>query len=251
MAYELFPGMQRDLANGRAFKRFRATNYLLNLWDRTKDTRYDDSFTNVYYANNAASIPKNADGSLKFQLGDTAIWMPGVEITAAERASHPYTILTPSQYTDAAFPSFNKKFIDPSRLTVNDVRGSRDWYVMRLAETYLIAAEALMRDGKPDEAVTYVNRVRERAAKPGVAKTAMDVTAADLSIDFILDERSRELAGEGMRWFDLVRTGKLLERVKLYNSAAAKNIQSFHVLRPIPNEQITLTSNIFSQNPGY
>ena len=251
MAYELFPGMQRDLANGRAFKRFRATNYLLNLWDRTKDTRYDDSFTNVYYANNAASIPKNADGSLKFQLGDTAIWMPGVEITAAERASHPYTILTPSQYTDAAFPSFNKKFIDPFRLTVNDVRGSRDWYVMRLAETYLIAAEALMRDGKPDEAVTYVNKVRERAAKAGVAKTAMDVTAADLSIDFILDERSRELAGEGMRWFDLVRTGKLLERVTLYNSAAAKNIQPFHVLRPIPNEQITLTSNTFPQNPGY
>ena len=251
MAYELFPGMQRDLANGRAFKRFRATNHLLNLWDRTTDTRYDDSFTNVYYANNAASIPKNADGSLKFKLGDTAIWMPGVEITAAERASHPYTILTPSQYTDAAFPSFNKKFIDPFRLTVNDVRGSRDWYVMRLAETYLIAAEALMRDGKPDEAVTYVNKVRERAAKAGVAKTAMDVTAADLSIDFILDERSRELAGEGMRWFDLVRTGKLLERVKLYNSAAATNIQSFHVLRPIPNEQITLTSNTFPQNPGY
>jgi len=251
MAYELFPGMQRDLANGRAFKRFRATNYLLNLWDRTTDTRYDDSFTNVYYANNAASIPKNADGSLKFQLGDTAIWMPGVEITAAARASHPYTILTPSQYTDAAFPSFNKKFIDPFRLTVNDVRGSRDWYMMRLAETYLIAAEALMRDGKPDEAVTYVNKVRERAAKAGVAKTAMDVTAADLSIDFILDERSRELAGEGMRWFDLVRTGKLLERVTLYNSAAAKNIQPFHVLRPIPNEQITLTSNTFPQNPGY
>ena len=108
-----------------------------------------------------------------------------------------------------------------------------------------------MRDGKPDEAVTYVNAVRERAAKAGVPKTAMDVTAADLSIDFILDERSRELAGEGMRWFDLVRTDKLLGRVKLYNSAAAKNIQPFHVLRPIPNEQITLTSNAFPQNAGY
>ena len=251
MAYELFPGMQRDLANGRAFKRFRPTNWLLNLWDRTTDSRYEDSFTTVYYANNAASIPKNPDGSLKFQVGDTAIWMPGVEITAAERASHPYTILTPSQYTDAAFPSFNKKFIDPFRLTVNDVRGSRDWYVMRLAETYLIAAEALMRDGKPDEALTYVNKVRERAAKQGVVKTAMDVTVADLSLDFILDERSRELAGEGIRWFDLVRTGKLLDRVKLYNTAAAKNIQSFHVLRPIPNEQITLTSNAFAQNTGY
>lgn len=250
MAYELFPGMQRDLANGRAFKRFRSTDWLLGLWDRTKDTRYDDGYTNVYYANNAASIPKK-NGVPTFNVGDTAIWMPGVEISATERAKHPYTILTPSQYTDAAFPSFNKKFIDPTRLTVNDVRGQRDWYVARLAETYLIAAEALLRDGKADEAVKYVNAVRERSAKPGVPKSSMDVTAADLSLDFILDERSRELAGEQMRWFDLVRTGKLMERVMKYNPSAALGIKPFHVLRPIPTEQITLTSNNFPQNPGY
>jgi hypothetical protein len=251
MAYELWPGMQRDLANGRAFKRFRSTTWLLGLWDRTKDTRYYDSYTDVYYANNAASIPKDGSGKPKFAVGDTAIFMPGVEITAAERNSHPYTILTPSQYTDAAFPSFNKKFIDPTRLTVNETRGQRDWYVSRLAETYLIAAEALVRDGKASEAVQYVNAVRERAAKPGVPKSAMDVTTADLTIDFILDERSRELAGEQMRWFDLVRTGKLLERVKKYNASSAAGIQAFHILRPIPNEQITLTSNAFAQNPGY
>ena len=251
MAYELLPGMVRDMANGRAFKRFRSTNWLLNLWDRTRDTRYDDSYTTVYYANNPTSIPKDASGNPKFAVGDTAIWMPGVEMTAAQIATHPYTIITPSKYTDAAFPSFNKKFIDPFRLTVNDVRGSRDWYVMRLAETYLLAAEALVRDGRPTEALPYVNAVRERAAKPGVAKALMDVTAADLSLDFILDERSRELAGEQMRWFDLVRTGKLVERVLKYNSAAAKSIQAFHALRPIPTEQITLTANAFPQNPGY
>jgi hypothetical protein len=251
MAYELLPGMVRDLANGRAFKRFRSTNWLLNLWDRTRDTRYDDSYTTVYYANNPTSIPKDASGNPRFAVGDTAIWMPGFEMTAAEMATHPYTIITPSKYTDAAFPSFNKKFIDPFRLTVNEVRGSRDWYVMRLAETYLLAAEALVRDGRPTEALPYVNAVRERAAKPGVAKALMDVTAADLSLDFILDERSRELAGEQMRWFDLTRTGKLLERVLKYNSSAATGIKSFHVLRPIPTEQITLTANAFPQNPGY
>jgi starch-binding outer membrane protein, SusD/RagB family len=251
MAYELLPGMVRDLANGRAFKRFRSTNYLLNLWNRNIDTRYQDSYTLAYFANNAASIPKDASGNPKFKLGDTAVYMPGVEISAAERASHPYMIIAPSQYTDAAFPSFNKKFIDPFRLTVNDVRGSRDWPAFRLAETYLIAAEALMRDGNLTEALTYVNAVRERAAKTGVAKSLMDVTTADLNIDFILDERARELAGEQMRWFDLVRTGKLVDRVKLYNAAAAVSIQPFHVLRPIPNEQITLTSNTFPQNPGY
>ncbi len=249
MAYELFPGMVRDLANGRAFKRFRSTNYLLNLWDRTKDTRYDDSYTTVYYAN--VSTKCKASGKT-IQVGDTAIWMPGYQISAADSATHNIcTILTPAKYTDAAFPSFNKKFIDPARLTVNDTRGSRDWPTMRLAETYLIAAEALMRDGRATEALPYVNAVRERAAKAGVAKSAMDVTTADLNIDFILDERARELGGEQMRWFDLVRTGKLLERVLKYNAAAALSIQPYHVLRPIPTEQITLSSNAFPQNPGY
>src|SRR5205807_8020361 len=100
MAYELFPGMTRDMANGRAFKRWRATDWLLNLWDRTKDSRYDDSFTTVYYANNAVSIPKNANGTPKYQVGDTAIFMPGSEWTAAQIAAKPYTVLTPSKYTD-------------------------------------------------------------------------------------------------------------------------------------------------------
>jgi starch-binding outer membrane protein, SusD/RagB family len=251
MAYELLAGMQRDLANGRAFKRFRSTNYLLNLWDRTKDTRYEDSYTVVYYANNPNSIPKDASGKPKFNVGDTAVYLPGFEMSAAEKATHPYAVYNPSQYTDALFPSFNKKFIDPNRLLINSVEGSRDWPAMRLAETYLLAAEAYVRMGQPDKAVPFLNAVRERAAKPGVAKSAMDITTADATLDFVLDERSRELAGEQMRWFDLTRTGKLLERVNKYNPVAAAGIKAYHVLRPIPNEQITLTSNGFQQNPGY
>lgn len=251
MAYELWPGMVRDLANGRAFKRWRSTDWFLNLWDRTKDSRYDDSYTTVYYANKAGTCSATKK---PIAVGDTAIWMPGFEMSAAEKATHNIcTILNPSQYTDAAFPSFNKKFIDPFRLSVNDVRGSRDWQLFRLAETYLIAAEALMRDGKPDQALPYVNAVRERAAKAGVAKSLMDVTVADLSEDFILDERARELGGEQMRWFDLVRTGTLIDRVKKYNPKAAANIDAHFALRPIPTEELTLLSNRseFPQNPGY
>ncbi|MBA3671984.1 MAG: RagB/SusD family nutrient uptake outer membrane protein, partial [Gemmatimonadaceae bacterium] len=227
MGYELLPGVRRDIANGRPFKRFRPTNFLLNLWDRSKDTRYEDMMQVVWYANavGASSIPKDASGTPKFAVGDTAIYLPGFEVTAAERAARPYLTVTPSQYTDATFPSLNK-FIDPFRLTVNEARGSRNFIVMRLAETYLIAAEALMRDGRSAEAVPFVNAVRTRAAKPGQA-AAMAVTAAQLDIDFMLDERARELTGEQMRWFDLVRTGKLVERVTKYNPKAAANIQPY------------------------
>ena len=248
MAYELFPGMIRTVTYGRAFKRYRPTDYLLNLWDRSKDSRYDDGFQTMWLANNPASLPKDASGSPKFLVGDTAVYMPGVEVSPATIASTRYKIIPPSQYSDAAFPVLNK-FIDAFRLSIQDTRGSRDFNVARLGETYLIAAEALFRDGKPTEALSYVNKLRERAAKSGQT-AAMDVTESALSIDFFLDERARELAGEQMRWFDLVRTGKLLERVKKYNVAGAAAIQDFHTLRPLPNTEL-LASPALKQNPGY
>jgi hypothetical protein len=131
--------------------------------------------------------------------------------------------------------------------------GSRDFMVARLAETYLIAAEALYKVGNIDEAVQHINAVRRRAAIPG-KELEMEITADQLNIDFILDERGRELLGEMDRWFDLVRTGTLVDRVKKYNPDGAANIQPFHVLRPIPNDQIDRTEGgaaSFPQNPGY
>ncbi|AHG93134.1 RagB/SusD domain-containing protein (plasmid) [Gemmatirosa kalamazoonensis] len=251
MAYDLEAGMVRDIANGRPFRRFRATTWMYGNFDRSKDTRYEDSFTSAYISNNPNNIPKDASGKPRWSVGDTAFYLSPVEVDAAERAKHSYVIYAPSQYTEARFPSFNKKFIDPLRALVNDTTGSRDWFVMRLADTYLQTAEALIRDGKNAEAVPFINTVRERAAKPGVAKSSMDITAGEATLDFLLDERARELGAEMTRWFDLVRTGKLIERVQKYNPQAAPNIKPTHLLRPIPNEQITLTSNKFPQNPGY
>src|SRR6266487_889869 len=243
--YDVWPGMTRDVANGRPFKRFRPTWYLLGLFDRTKDSRYDAQFTRVWYANNAANIPKNAQGVPKFGLGDTVL-----------ARTKPYTVFTPraylgqaSPYQDNMFPSLNK-FHDPFRSSINETRSSRDFFVARLAETYLIAAEALMRDGRPAEGLPYINAVRRRAAISG-HETEMELTVDQLTLDAILDERARELAGEITRWFDLVRTHSLLSRVKLYNPDAKNNIQPFHVLRPIPQIQIDRTSSPYPQNPGY
>jgi len=161
----------------------------------------------------------------------------------------PYRVYTPKTYSDRIFPSLNK-FADPFRLSVNETRGSRDFLLFRLAETYLIAAEALMRDGRPAEGLPYINAVRRRAAIPG-HETEMELAVGQLTLDEVLNERARELAGESMRWFDLVRTHKLVERVKLYNPDGGPNIQPYHALRPIPQTQIDRTTTPFPQNPGY
>ncbi len=251
MEYDVQPGMQRDVANGRPFKRFKPTDYTLGLWDRSIDSRYAKNFKSVFYCNKPGTYTINGK-SVTLASGDTAIWLPGVELPQSVIDSKNYQVITPSKYTLKLYPSLTK-FLDPLRPDKTTFEGSRDFLAFRLAETYLIAAEASMYMGKLPEAAGYVNAVRERAAWPGMVQQ-MDITPADLSIDFILDERARELLGEQFRWFDLVRTGKLVDRVKMYNADAAPNIMDYHALRPIPQSQIDLTdggASSFPQNPGY
>jgi hypothetical protein len=258
-AYDKLPGMQRDIANGRPYNHFRPTNYMLGLYDKQHDSRFDKSFKTVWYCNKPGKYTISGK-SVNMLLGDTAILMTDYEPTQAQRNAAKYTIVAPSDQFSTLFPQ-SSKHIDASRLDVNNVNGFKDEIIFRLGETYLIAAEALLMDGKPDEAVFYVNELRKRAAivdpDPAVTdanKLAMEVDASDLNIDFILDERARELNSEYMRWFDLVRTGKLLERVKLYNASGAVNIKPYHVLRPIPQTQIDRVvggATVYPQNDGY
>jgi hypothetical protein len=144
------------------------------------------------------------------------------------------------------------KFNDPSRGSATEQQSSRDVFLLRLADVILIAAEAELGLNNKQAAADLINIVRSRAALSG-SETAMQVTAADITIDFMLDERARELAGEQHRWFDLKRSGRLIERVKLYNPDAAANIQNFHIVRPIPQAQLDAVTNKgeFGQNTGY
>ena len=257
MKYDDLVGMQRDIANGRPYARYKPTDFTLNtLFNRQLDSRYDKSFKRVFYCNKPGTYTINGK-SVNMAAGDTALFLTDREWSAAEISQAKYTVWTPSRQNERVFPTLTK-FLDPQRAGVNDQPGSRDLLFFRLAETYLIAAEALMMSGNTSEAATLVNTVRRRAAKTGATaaetetnRKAMEVTAAQLYIDCILDERARELLGEGTRWIDLARTGKLVERVKKYNPIAAANIKDFHVLRPIPQQQIDRTEGGFSQNPGY
>jgi hypothetical protein len=169
-------------------------------------------------------------------------------MSAAERATKKYQVLVPSMYNFALFPTLTK-FFDPLRQDMTYEFGSRDYFVHRLADTYLMLAEAEFRLGNQAAAVAAINMVRVRAAAPGRAD-AMRVTS--VNFDLIMEERARELAGELTRWMDLKRWNNLVERVKLYNTDAAANVNTIHYLRPLPQAQVDLSENGgFPQNSGY
>lgn len=253
MKYDDLPGMVRDVANGRPFNRYMPSLYLLDLFNEKADARYAATFKQVWYCNNTGTAPAG------MKKGDTAVLCTKRDVPAAEESSKPYRIFDkPKMYTANGggldrlhYPSL-QKFDDPTRASMNEEQSARDAYVIRLAEMYLIAAEAQLRLGNIAKAAAYMNAIRKRAALPG-EEEAMQITPADLTIDFILDERARELAGEQLRWFDLKRTGKLLERVKLHNPDAKPAIQDFHLVRPIPQDQVDAVTNKdeFKQNNGY
>ncbi|RIV26961.1 RagB/SusD family nutrient uptake outer membrane protein [Fibrisoma montanum] len=259
MEYDVQAGMQRDVLNGRPFKRFMPTTYMLNtVFDPAKrsiDSRYKKTFKDTWLSNRPGTFTNLFDTSKKsvtFASGDTTIFIPGVEWTMEQRAAKKYQVLVPSLYRPNLFPVL-QKFLDPLRPDRTYEAGSRDFIMFRLAETHLIAAEALIKQGKAAEAVPFINAVRRRAAWPGKEKD-MEITAAQATMEFIYEERERELAGEMHRWFDLKRWGILVDRVKKYNPDGAPNVKEFHNLRPIPQDQIDRTAGgtqSYPQNPGY
>lgn len=139
----------------------------------------------------------------------------------------------------------------------------KDIPLMRFAEAYLLRAEARFRQGNSQGAADDINVLRDRAFKDyrQIAPGAGKVSASDISIDFILDERIRELVGEENRRFTLMRTGQLANRVNMMVTKWAeksenKRISDFdankHILLPIPLTEIQLNKDAkLEQNPGY
>ncbi|OUJ75359.1 RagB/SusD family nutrient uptake outer membrane protein [Hymenobacter crusticola] len=121
----------------------------------------------------------------------------------------------------------------------------KDITMMRLGETYLLLAEAQFKQGKLAEAAASINMLRTRAQAP-------QVTASQIDLNFILDERARELIGEEQRRITLVRTGTLVERTLRLNGASVTGLTEKNLLLPIPQTSIDLNnSGNLAQNPGY
>jgi hypothetical protein len=272
--------MTRDVLNGRPFIRVRPnTSYVLgeafDSVDRINDTRFSKTFTTVFIANtagisNSAGAANNSRGiSYSMNVGvDTAVWFPPYEVPGAPQfnGTTPFhgIIVPPSLWTNAYYPA-NQKFDDPSRPAsdFNDP-STRPVILWRFSDVYLLLAEAYLKNSDPTDAAAAINVVRERSAynknntagQNATAAAAMDITPGQVTLDFILDERTREFYGEGIRWWDLVRTQSLLERVQAWNPVeAGAHLQPYMVLRPIPQSEIDAVTTgpvlPFPQNTGY
>lgn len=215
--YANFSGMLIcDSLGGRGLGRIRPTNWATyNLYGPNDIRNSPYNFRRDYYYNDPTS-PKY--GQLAVATGSDTL----TKIFA--------TTTKWNQYYDQ----------DPFGLLT-----TKDRIMMRLGETYLLLAEAQFDEGDLNAAAASLNVIRARAH-------ATLITSSDVTMDFILDERARELFGEENRRATLMRTGTLLERVQKYNPQSAGSIQSYNDFLPIPQQEIDLNKDAtLAQNQGY
>ena len=265
------------------------------------DSRYDATFTLSYFTNwdKAGNPSPYVIGANGMQVKPDEIyfsWVPEsddskINYTGAdgklgfgEMAGRPDFVVAVNHISRKKYPCNWKIGIyrtDNDGSLGSKVNGGspRPWNVAKFSEFYLLAAEAAVKLGKNDDAKKYVNVLRARAGKqtycvnkraPQVADHSAEMVAATpatITIDFILDERSREFWGEGYRWFDLVRTQKWAERAGTYRIAGSgytdkdletvkRDIPAGYYIRPIPQGQLdgmemTPEEKQAYQNPAY
>ncbi|WP_234571436.1 RagB/SusD family nutrient uptake outer membrane protein [Rhodohalobacter sp. 614A] len=156
---------------------------------------------------------------------------------------------TPDEMTDEngilQIESYNQKVWIPGTSTNTQFGHNRR--LIRYADVLLMAAEALNENNKPGQALTYLNQVRERA-RQGNASILPDITETnkDALRDLIIKERRLELALEGHRFWDLVRTGKAPEVLGPYGFVEGK-----HEVLPIPQSEIDLSQGTLTQNENW
>jgi hypothetical protein len=349
--YQNLAGMVRDIPGGREFQRLRSTDYAVDVYDRVNDSRFWKSFKTRYLCNNPSGAPKFTkgvdSGKVRFKggeesilyivnnAGDTRYTSDNINFRApwmfvryfsgqAQDFSGAHGNYSASRYVGLS------KFADGSRADVTNTFGRRDGILARLADTYLMVAEAYGRKGQYTDALPFINAVRDRAAykakedraayvdggiayKTNVAANtatwvsysdkntyyesnnltppadpstnpstlgALHINSvndilgstsefydklnvgndADRFLNFILNERSRELMGEFLRWEDLARTRTLVARCAAFNPVA-RPVPTKDYLRPIPQnfldviktdgQPLTSDEKAVYQNPGW
>jgi hypothetical protein len=269
--------------------------------DKTLDSRYDGTFTTVYRANwnkdtqYAGATATNANGLsiapgdavLSFVNSDNGITYPsgagddGIGGgTLPNRADY---VVGPSGISRYMYPMLWK--IGPYRtdngtgLGQPNAGSTRPYAILKFSEFYFVAAEAAVKLNMNTEARNLINVIRARAGKWRFSNAdnttkiedhsaeMVAATPSTITINYLLDEMSREYFGEGHRWFDLVRTQTWAERAGSYTIAGSaagdhtpviykRTITKENYLRPIPQSQLDAMQMAPDelkkfQNPGY
>lgn len=239
-SYADAPGLVQSIENGGAGAGFISLNkYVIDLLNEDpNDSRRGDNSS--YYI-------------FEYKYNDESSLPPGKEL------GDPLDLYVNSETDQNEFMLYYRrqnpgviKFFD-ANVEPTDRNHFKNIMIYRLAETYLIGAEAHMMQGNTTKALEYLNAVRTRA-------NTAPVTEIDLQA--ILDEGARELAFEGQRWYTLKRTGKLYEFLldhmnndnlnESYPEGNPKNILREYMKNwPIPQQQIDLLGPNYPQNEGY
>ncbi len=221
----------------------------------------------VYYDGRTVNRRVNASGNVNMvddnddgYLDGISVFTPNYAMTEQEKTDLPFLVVTPDEMFQPngqwvtentgtlsdkhmqMYPSLNK--FSSIHWIYNNQRWLGDIPILRLGDVYLLAAEAALRANNDQAtAAMYVNAVRERAAISSRA-AEMTVSPGEVDLDFILEERARELTGEQVRWEDLKRFGKLNNA---YLNQTNPDITGFvdgkHIVRPIPQDFLDAIGN--------
>ena len=200
------------------------------------------NYTNYTIWNNSGSDIRNNETNIKRNF------YFGANVGAYKKGELvPRSVLTTRDDTMIyVYPNWQKFGTDKHINAQPDNGYVRDFYVIRLPETYFLRAEAYLAKGQKGLAADDLNTVRLRAQ-------AAPIAADEVNLDYILDERARELYGEEFRILTLGRLGLIYDRTKRFgNDASQASVQPFNNLLPIPQSAIDRNVGLkMEQNPGY
>lgn len=235
--YDRVPGILRSMEQGaRPWSRLSPSEYYWTLFDSNSDGNLDDE----------ADGRINAWHKLHWTLDDPENILPGFDLEEGDFATEDYLAAWAGNDREARYlePTVTKNWEDGTYgRTADEAEGFRNVIVYRLAQAYILGAEAHWRNDNEPRALELINKIRERAF--GNA----DHNFTSLDLETIIEEHARELGHEGHRWAFLKRLGILVERVKMHNPSAAPNIKEHHVRWPIPQNFVSQLG--LEQNPEY